>query len=195
MLTKRLAGFSVAVAFALCASLPAQIPFGHKSAPGNELYGGYSYSFRDYSNNQDGPASGGMNGWQASFKTPVLPWVGLKVDASEYRKSESDGGLTPNIFFIMVGPQVSQHIGHYTVFVHGLIGGSHLGGAFPLSSDFTLAAAVGGGLDRSLTRNLAWRATGDFLHTNFSPGGQEVNQLHDLVSSNGRLGTGLVLRF
>ena len=195
MLMKRLPCLPFVFAFALCASLTAQIPFSHKSAPNNELYGGYSYSFRDYEHNQDNPVSGGMNGWQASFKTPVLPWIGLKVDASEYRKSESDAGLTPNIFFIMAGPQVSQHIGPYTVFVHGLIGGSHLGGAFPLSSDFTLAAAFGGGLDRSLTRNLAWRVTGDFLHTNFSPGGQEVNQLHDLVSSNGRLGTGLVLRF
>jgi len=189
---KRLA--CLCLVLAVCTSLPAQIPFSHKSAPGNELYGGYSYSFRDYEHNQDNPVSGGMNGWQASFKTPVLPWIGLKVDASEYRKSDSDG-LTPNIFFIMAGPQVTQHIGRYTVFVHGLIGGSHLGGAFPLSSDFTLAAAFGGGLDRSLTRNLAWRVTGDFLHTNFTPGGQETNQLHDLVSSNGRLGTGLVLRF
>lgn len=193
MIVKRLAGLSLLCG--CCVSLAAQTPFHHKSNPGNELYGGYSYSFRDYEHNQDNPVSGGMNGWQASFKTPVLPWIGLKVDASEFRKSESTGGLTPNIFFIMAGPQITQHIGPYSVFVHGLIGGSHLGGAFPLTSDFTLAAAFGGGIDRSLTRNLAWRVTGDFLHTNFTAGGQETNQLHDLVSSNGRLGTGLVLRF
>jgi hypothetical protein len=193
MLMKRFSCLSLVLA--VCTSLPAQIPFSHRSTPGNELYGGYSYSFRDYSNNQDGPASGGMNGWQASFKTPVLPWIGLKVDASGYYKTESDGGLNPHIYFVMAGPQVTQHIGCYTVFVHGLIGTSHLDGVFPLSSNLTLAAAIGGGLDRSLTRNLAWRVTGDFLHTNFTPGGQETNQLHDLVSSNGRISTGPVLRF
>ena len=179
---------------ATCVTLPAQMPGFHMSAPGNELYGGYSFSFRDYEHNQDNPVTGGMNGWQASFKTPILPWIGIKADGSGYYKTDG-AGLKPQMYFVMVGPEVSQHIGSFTVFVHGLIGTSHLSGTFPLTSDCNFVAAVGGGLDKSLSRNLAWRVTGDFIHTNLTPGSVEVNQLHDLVSSNGRVSTGLVLRF
>jgi hypothetical protein len=177
-------------------ALAAKIPFASKSPGGKEFYGGYSYSFRDYAHNQDNPLTGGMNGWQGSFKVPILPLIGLKADASGFYRNDTSS--KPQIYFVMAGPEIGKRIGRYKAFVHGLVGFSHLNGGqstFPLASNISFAAAVGGGLDVSINRLLAWRVTGDFLHSNFTPGGQETNQLHDLVSSNGRASTGLVLRF
>ena len=198
MLIKRSLRLSPLLALTVCASLAAQIPIAHRSTPSNELYGGYTYSFRTYDHTQDNNFSGGMSGWQASYKAPVLPWIGIKLDASGYYRSDPNN-FHPQTYFLLVGPEISQHIGRYNVFVHGLVGTSHLNGGFgsagfPLQSNLCLSAAIGGGLDTAITRNLAWRVTGDFLHTNFTPGGVETNQLQ-LVSKNGRASTGVVLRF
>ncbi len=187
-------------------SAVAAVPVVWSAVPPNELYGGYSYVTQSYDQTQDNTISGGMNGWQASYKTRLLPWIGLKFDASGYYRSTQY--TQPHAYFLLLGPQVSQHFGRYNFFVHGLIGIAHLNGqqsstggqlntnstGFPLISNATLAAAVGGGVDRAFNHFLAWRITGDFLHTNFQAGGIQQNQLQ-LVSSDGRISTGPVLRF
>ncbi len=175
------------------------------AVPSNELYAGYSYATRSYDQTSANTISGGMNGGQASYKFRILPWVGLKFDASYYTVQHQY--TDPQIYFFLAGPQVSQHLGRYNLFVHGLIGIAHLNGAnpitnsvsgndagFPLNSNYTVAAAVGGGIDRAFNRFFAWRITGDFLHTNFSISSNEQNPAQ-LVSGNGRISTGPVLRF
>uniref|UniRef100_E6QKZ3 Outer membrane protein beta-barrel domain-containing protein n=1 Tax=mine drainage metagenome TaxID=410659 RepID=E6QKZ3_9ZZZZ len=197
---------SILLLLAGSVSAIAAVPVVWNAVPPNELYGGYSYVTKSYDQTQNNTISGGMNGWQASFKMRVLPWIGLKFDASGYYRSTQY--TNPQAYFLLLGPQVSQHFGRYNLFVHGLIGIAHLNGeqpstsgqlntnstGFPLVSNVTLAAAVGGGVDRAFNHFLAWRITGDFLHTNFQPGGSAQNQLQ-IVSSDGRISTGPVLRF
>ena len=176
-----------------------------KSVPSNEVFAGYSYATRSYDQTQSNTISGGMNGGDVSYKFRILPWVGLKFDGSYY--SVQHQYTHPQIYFFLAGPQVSQHFGRYNFFVHGLVGIAHLNGAnpvtgvtpnsgsnvgFPLNSNYTVAAAVGGGVDRAFNRFFAWRVTGDFLHTNFTASGVSQNQL---VSGDGRISTGPVLRF
>ncbi len=178
-----------------------------RAVPSSELFAGYSYATQSYDKTQSNPVSGGMYGGQASYKFRILPWVGLKFDASYYTVQHQY--TNPQIYFFLAGPQLSQHFGRYNLFVHGLVGIAHLNGAnpvtnfvplsgnnagLPLNSNYTVAAAIGGGVDRAFNRFFAWRITGDFLHTNFTAGGIEKNQLQ-LISGNGRISTGPVLRF
>ena len=183
-------------ALAAPACLSAQPTPFRQPAPNFELYGGYSYVFRPYDHTQTNPFSGGMNGWDASLKVPVPifgSWLGVKGDVSGSYRNDSPN-FNPHSYFFLLGPQVSIHIGKSTLFAHGLVGSAHLNQeAIPsLKSDNTLAVAVGGGLDVGLSRNWAWRVTGDFYNTNYQSTDTNV---HEIVNSNGRVSTGLVLRF
>jgi hypothetical protein len=179
---------------ALSATLDAQTPTPHNSQPNADLYVGGAYVVHSYGNTQDNNQSGGAGGWDSSVGVsfpPPVSWLGITVDGSGYYGGGADA------YFFMAGPHLSKRFGRQTIFVRGLVGTAHLNGGsglFPLMSNFTLAAAAGGGLDTALTRRLAWRFTGDYLHTNFVAGGQETNQLQ-LVNSNFRASTGLVFRF
>ncbi len=185
-----------AIPLAAPAGLLAQSAPFHRSAPNYELYGGYSYVFRAYDSTQTNPFSGGMNGWDASLRVPfpIFPsWLGIKGDVSGTYRNDAPN-FNPHAYFFLLGPQVSVHLGRSTVFAHGLVGSSHLNDtAIPsLKSNTTLATAVGGGLDIGFSRALAWRITGDYYNTNFQSSDVTVQQI---VNSNGRISTGLVLRF
>lgn len=176
----------------------AQVPHRSEGNSSSRLFGGYSLAFRDYAHNQDNDFTGVMNGWEIAYSHRVLPWTSVAVDGSGFYRSDP-GVIHPHTYFFMAGPEIAQRFGRHRLFVHGLIGGAHMNGGysetFPLQSDFTLAEAIGGGIDTSIVPRIAWRVSGDFLHTNFTPGDGETNQLYDLVSSNGRISTGIVLRF
>lgn len=177
-------------------SLPAQTAPYRRGAPNYELYGGYSYVFRPYDSTQLTPISGGMNGWDASLLVPFPifgSWLGIKGDVSGTYRNDAPN-LNPRAYFFLLGPQVSVHLGRSTVFVHGLVGSSHLNDtAIPsLKSNSTFAAALGGGVDIGIARALAWRVQGDYYNTNFQ---SSNNQVQEIVNSNGRVSTGLVLRF
>jgi len=176
--------------------LSAQVSPDGRAVPNFELYGGYSYVLRTYDHTQVNPFTGGMNGWEASLKVPVPlfgSWLGVRGDVSgSYRNDSPD--FNPHSYFFLLGPQVSAHFGRSTIFLHGLVGSAHLNdSALPnLKSNNTLAVAVGGGVDLGLSRNLAWRVQGDYYNTNY----QSTNaNVQEIVNSNGRLSTGLVLRF
>lgn len=189
---------------ALLAASVSAVPIGlfaqaapvHRLAANYELYGGYSYVFRPYDHTQDFPVSGGMNGWEASLRVPFPifgSWLGIKGDVSGNYRNDAPV-FNPHAYFFLLGPQISAHLGKSTVFVHGLVGSSHLNdSAIPsLKSNSTFAAAVGGGLDYGLSRALAWRVQADYYNTNFQ---SNDNQIQQIVNSNGRVSTGLVLRF
>ncbi|MGB7549903.1 MAG: outer membrane beta-barrel protein [Terracidiphilus sp.] len=196
MLLKRSLLSLFVVALAVPFGLHAQTAPSHRPAPNYELYGGYSYVFRPYDHTQDNPVSGGMNGWDASLRVPSPifgSWLGIKGDVSGTYRSDQFN-FNPHSYFFLLGPQVSVHLHRSTVFVHGMVGSSHLNDtAIPsLKSNSTFAMAVGGGLDYGLSRALAWRVQADYYNTNFQ---STDNQIHEIVNSNGRVSTGLVLRF
>lgn len=171
-------------------------PINEGPPPKFELYGGYSDILRPYDHTRSNPFTGAMNGWDASLRVPVPGfgrWLGIKGDVSgNYR---NDGpNFNPHSYFFLVGPQLSLHIHRSTLFVHGMVGSSHLNeNVIPsLKSGNTFAMAAGGGLDLGITRALAWRVTGDFYNTNFQSSDATVK---GIVNSNGRVSTGLVLRF
>ena len=162
--------------------------------PNLELYGGYSYVFRTYNPTTTTVSTSGMNGWDASFKVPLLgAFLGIKGDVSGFYRNDSLN-FNPKAYFFLVGPQVGFHMGRSTVFAHGLVGSAHLtNSALPnLEDDNTFAVAAGGGLDVGISRNLAWRVTGDYYNTNYKATNRNFNEI---VNSNGRISTGPVIRF
>jgi hypothetical protein len=102
--------------------------------------------------------------------------------------------FNPHSYFFLAGPQLSAHFRRSTLFVHGLVGSAHLNQEVipSLKSGNTFAMAAGGGLDLGISRALAWRITGDFYNTNFQSSDVTVK---GITNSNGRISTGLVLRF
>lgn len=88
--------------------------------------------------------------------------------------------------------------GKESAFVHGLIGiGFINSGAIPYdlsspSSNVVLATLAGGGLDTPISRRLAWRVEGDWLHSQYSSSSDQIHGLHGNFAS---ISTGLVLRF
>jgi opacity protein-like surface antigen len=162
--------------------------------PNLELYGGYSYVFRTYNPTTTTVSTSGMNGWDASFKVPLLgAFLGIKGDVSGFYRNDSPN-FNPKAYFFLVGPQVGFHMGRSTVFAHGMVGSAHLtSSALPnLEDDNTFAVAAGGGLDVGISRNLAWRVTGDYYNTNYKATNRNFNEI---VNSNGRISTGPVIRF
>lgn len=175
----------------------AQVRNINEAPPGNfELYGGYSYVFKDFDHTQTNPFTGGMNGWDASLRVPVPVfgrWLGIKGDVSGNYRNDAPN-FNPHSYFFLAGPQLSAHFRRSTLFVHGLVGSAHLNQEVipSLKSGNTFAMAAGGGLDIGLSRALAWRITGDFYNTNFQSSDVTVK---GITNSNGRISTGLVLRF
>lgn len=164
------------------------------ATPNMELYGGYSYVFRTYNPSTFVASTSGMNGWDASFKVPVMgTFLGVKGDVSGFYRNDQPN-FNPKAYFFLLGPQASMHMGRSTVFVHGMVGSAHLtSDALPnLRSDNTFAVAVGGGLDAGISRNLAWRVTGDYYNTHYKATNQNFNEI---INSNGRISTGPVIRF
>ncbi len=180
---------------AVPASLNAQATYSeHRPVPNLELYGGYSYVFRTYNPNSTSYAVSGRNGWDASLKVPILgSFLGIKGDVTgTYLNGEPH--FNPKAYFFLLGPQVSFHLGKSTLFAHGMVGSAHVTeNALPnLRSDNTFAVAVGAGLDVGISRNLAWRFTGDFYNTHYKATDRNVSEV---LNSNGRVSTGPVLRF
>jgi hypothetical protein len=165
-------------------------------APNFELYGGYSYVFRTFNPNSTSTAVTGRNGWDASFKVPVFgSFLGVKGDVSgSYLNDDLDPNLKPKALIFLLGPQVSVHLSRSTLFAHGMVGSAHLTQKpLPdLRSDNTFAVAVGAGLDLGLSRNFAWRITGDYFNTHYQATDQNIREI---LNSNGRVSTGPVVRF
>lgn len=163
--------------------------------PEFELYGGYSYMFRNYNPASTTVATTGTNGWDASFKFPVLgSFLGVEGDVSgSYLDDRGGLNLNPKTYFFLVGPHVSVHLGRSTLFAHAMVGTSHVtqNAILLLRSDSSVAIAAGGGLDAGISPTLAWRVEGDYFDTNY----QLSSDLLAIRNSNGRISTGPVFRF
>jgi len=171
--------------------------------PKAEIFGGYSYA--------NMPVLSGRanaNGWNASATVNLFKWFGLTSDFNGLyglKGSETiplgTGKVTEqiseNFHSFMFGPQISYRKGRLVPFAHLLVGESRVGEKLVVSSSsiggFTLGgpiahratttgtAAMGLGVDYSISQNLAWRVQADSLLTAGS-------------ASNARISTGIVLR-
>jgi hypothetical protein len=179
-------------------SLGAQAHYDTRygGTPNFELYGGYSYVFKTFNPTSNSVAFAGRNGWDASFKVPIFGvGLGIKGDVSgSYLNNDLDPNLNVKSLTFLLGPQVGVHLGRSTLFAHGMVGSAHLSEKpLPnLRSDTTFAVAVGAGLDLGISRNFAWRITGDYFNTHYHATDQNIRQI---LNSNGRVSTGPVLRF
>jgi hypothetical protein len=157
------------ISVAAAAALPAR---AQVREPVAEVFIGGSH-FRDFS---------GDSAWGGQSN--------IAVNLSERFGVEADFGAQfttgVRLYEAMVGPRVVFRRERWSPFVHALAGVWHLNFGASGSSRTGLALGLGGGLDVDLSRRFAFRVVqADYLPTQAS--GQWFN--------NGRVGTGLVIRF
>ena len=140
-----------------------------------EVFGGYSYMrFR-------GGPSANLNGWEISGQYKFTDWLGGVADVDGHYGSL--GGAGTSMYTYLFGPQVSFPA-RVSPFAHVLLGGAHISAAGFGNSSFSMA--IGGGIDTELMKGIHWRIIqGDYLMTRFGSNTQ----------NNGRLSTGIILRF
>jgi len=140
-----------------------------------EVFGGYSYMrFRS-------SPSANLNGWEISGQYKFTDWLGGVADLDGHYGSP--GGVGTSVYTYLFGPQVSLP-SRVSPFAHVLFGGAHISAAGFGNSSFSMA--IGGGIDTELIKGIHWRIIqGDYLMTTFGSHTQ----------NNGRLSTGIVLRF
>jgi hypothetical protein len=176
-------------------SLIAQIEPGSHDSGRNEMNAGYTYLSNSF-NNYASFSGGGLSGWEAGASFPLIHGFAVKAEAlGFYGNSLGDSQVA---HFVLAGGQYRRRFGKESVFVHGLAGIGHindaalaLGGEGP-SSNFSLAADVGAGLDTPFARRLAWRVAGSMLRSNFTAASDQIHGLPNLFA---RLSTGIVWRF
>jgi opacity protein-like surface antigen len=180
--------------------VPALAQSGTNSGPDRvEIFGGYSYLGSDF--NFPEFSSDHFNGWEASVTGKVNRWAGITADISGHYGSSIAVGVapdfmseeTPHQYTVMFGPQLSYPNRTRVIpFAHALFGFSNAKvGQFDLdavntASDTGFAMALGGGLDFSLTKNIAIRGVqADWMRTT----------LFHQTQNEPRLSTGIVFRF
>ncbi|HWG59447.1 MAG TPA: hypothetical protein VN661_10420 [Candidatus Acidoferrales bacterium] len=136
-----------------------------------EVFGGYSYMRLRTS------PGANMNGWELSGNYKFMNWIGGVVDL------DGTYGSGASVHSFLFGPQISFPA-RISPFAHVLFGGAHFSSG-PVH-DTSFAVGVGVGIDARIVPGIAWRVIeGDYVPTHFF--GQTQN--------NGRLATGIVLRF
>jgi len=144
---------------------------------------------------------GGFNsfnnfGGSGSFTWNPSRWLGLteELGGLSYNRNVNGTSLHGGITTFLLGPRLNMRKFDYFVpFLELLVGPAHAGSVMTgNNSQNAFALVAGGGVDMTLTKNIAWRvAEIDYLSTSFygdslAGGGRE---------NSFRLGTGIVLRF
>ena len=151
-----------------------------QQVPSWEIFGGYSfqradmreyfkttpiiYTFRHHYVN--------MNGFEISTTENLNRWFGGTLDFSAHFKTPQVRGISnsEHIYSIFYGPRFAYRKSSVVLFAHALVGGTHTGVSVeptgPHASDFTLAVALGGGLDLNFSKSAAIRVLqADYLRT------------------------------
>lgn len=141
------------------------------------LYAGYSYLHLD-----SAPSTASLNGWDASLTDNFASAVGVTVDlGGDYGTINGVSGS--NVHSFLFGPQL-RFPAKVSPFVHGLIGGVHVGGGG--ASSTSLAEGFGGGIDIHVVKLLSFRPIQvDYIHSRFNGSAQ----------NNFRISLGLVFNF
>lgn len=173
-----------------------------QSARRAEIYGGYSFAVNDFTGgmlyNSDTTLS---RGWDVSLNLRLNHISQLVADFGGYYLPGQfcDSGATSCssiVNTLMFGPQLSFRPprSKFTPFVHPLFGvalASQTGLPPSLVSNHSLIMALGGGVDRRLTRRFGLRGQADYLRTRFTNGDDQV----PFQNNNLRLSAGLIVRF
>ena len=155
---------------------------GSAQVPLFQVYGGYAYTHVDSGgvSNLVNPGARDWNGWAASFAGNFTRHFGVVFDCSgaygpSYPLNPTGIGPrvheeTPFLHAYLAGPQFLLPLGRVLFFAHGLAGATQMRRGFMgvdttiSRSDFAFGGAVGGGIDLSLTRDVALRlAQADYL--------------------------------
>jgi outer membrane protein OmpA-like peptidoglycan-associated protein len=167
-----------------------------ESYPKGEIFGGYSFVRFSAKNPINGSAN--EHGVSGSIAGNVNRWLGLVADVGYERVKDLPPSASANMTTFLFGPRFSKRGDRWTPFVQTLFGAAHVhstnsapGGPSFFNSSFRqngFAAALGGGLDLTVTKHVAWRlGQGEYLLTKFHDG-------VDNIQHNVRLSTGLVIR-
>jgi hypothetical protein len=157
-----------------------------------EIYAGYAYT----SLNQVNQSRYGLQGVNLSVTRDWGKYFGLTAEGDYYRfpfgSPEVVGSTTkPQVESVLFGPVLHANIyGHYSGFVHGLLGGEHTGGESQ-TPNVSFAGGIGGGMEYSLTQRFSIRASGDIIGASFSPTGnstQLANSPHRTWDSRASIG-------
>lgn len=146
-----------------------------QDTPKAEIFGGYSYLHGFTS------GSTGINGAEGSASWNFNNRFAADFDVSGYH--ESAGQASGTSYFYLAGPRLN----YGNLFIRGLVGGAHAtAGALGISaSGSSLGAALGGGFQRKLVKNLSFRASADYMLTNYGSS----------VQNSARVSVGLVFGF
>ena len=140
---------------------------------------------------------GSLNGWEGSLEGKIFPFIGIVADFSGHYGSMTFpvacpvnvipcGPINANVHMenFLFGPRVSVSVGKFRPFGEALFGAGHVN-TNGFGSDTSFATGLGGGLDYTIIRPIAWRFQGDYIHT----------KLFSVTQNNARISTGIVLRF
>ena len=143
--------------------------------PKVEIFGGYSY-LHGFSS-----GSSGINGAEGAASWNFNDRFAADFDVSGYH--ESAGGATGNSYFYLAGPRLNFG----PLFVHGLVGGAHSNAsALGISaSGSSLGAALGGGFQWKIGKNISFRTGADYVLTNYG----------STTQNSARVSVGLVFGF
>lgn len=172
-------------------------------APAGEIFGGYSFSRFNVKTPLD-KGNFDQHGGTGSFAFNVNRWFGMVADFAGYHVTGLPANTSGEFFTYLFGPKFSHRGPRWTPFAQFLFGAAHAKSNVSQPSTPTpgttffsaasihpnaFATALGGGLDLTLSKHLAWRVLqADYLLTKFDDGGNNHQ-------NNFRIATGLVFRF
>jgi len=175
-----------------------------QDTPRVEVFGGYALARVDDKNGAT-QARINLNGWSSAVTVNFTRNIGAAADFGGYYGTHDTPPFTPmtcqpcitvpgvpvstRVHSFLFGPQVSFPLNPVTPFAHALFGTAHIKSEFTvppqLSADTSaFAYALGGGLDVSFSRLLAWRVQLDYMRSNWNFQSQ----------NNMRVATGLVVK-
>jgi len=163
-----------------------------------QVYGGYTYLSNSF-NGVPG-AKQGLSGWDAAGEFPEYHGIRFAMDTFGY--SGTNQGVPQKAMFIMGGAQFGRRFGREKAFLEGLAGNGNInqnwapGGVRGEVNAFS--AVLVGGVDTPLTRHIAFRVAGGYMHTSFNPVGATSligYRIPGLPHSFARLTSGVVWKF
>ncbi len=180
--------------------------------PHYELFIGYS-NFMSFPGLRSDNRIVWASGFSTSFAINLSRMFGIVFDFANYHVNRFGPGAPPiggtvnargNVFSYMTGPRLSWRNGRFTPFIQVLFGemdatrvtlnGCGGAGCTPLPFQSSYAANAGGGLDLTLTHNLALRLfQAEYAWTHFPDPTSATGRLTS--QNNVRLSTGIVFRF
>jgi opacity protein-like surface antigen len=143
--------------------------FGYgRNVPRLEAFGGLSYLNAGTSGLT---SRQNVIGFEGSVAVNVNKWLGGEANFGGYYKTLNIlnvGTFAFHDYTAMGGPRLNMH----KAFFHALVGIDHLSGvtnfySVAISSNNVLAGAAGGGVQWNVARNLALRASADYLMSRF----------------------------